>query len=81
MKVFSALAIFVAATLIAPEAKAFTTCNSYGSQMSCYDYSSGGSYNSSTYGGTTTFYGNDSNGNFYNGSCYTYGSYTSCSSY
>ena len=81
MKFFSALAILAATAFIAPEAKAYSSCNSYGGQTSCYDYSTGSSYNSSTYGGTTTFYGNDSNCNYYGGSCYTYGNYTSCSSY
>ena len=60
----SSIALFGGAlTLITPSADAYTNCSTYAGQTSCYG--SGGSFNSSTYGGMTNYSGTDSNGNYY----------------
>ena len=41
-------------------------------------YSSDSSSYSGTYGGMTTYSGTDSNGNYYSGSCSSYGGMTTC---
>ena len=59
----------------APEAKAYTSCSTFGNTTYCNGSSGSSTY--STYGGTTYYNGNY-NGNSYSGSCSTYGSTTYC---
>ena len=76
----AALASLALTSVALPEAKAYTSCNSYGSQTTCYG-SDGSTYTGTTYGGQTTFYGYDSNGDYNAGSCSSYGGVTNCYSY